>query len=79
MWDHSMNGMGFGMLGAAIFWLLLIVLTVVLVVALTKGLLGRERPPRGPQESALEILMKRYAAGEIGRDEFEQKKRDLGG
>lgn len=26
---------------------------------------------------ALEILQQRYASGEIGRDEYEQKKRDL--
>lgn len=82
MWEHTgwmMNGMGFGMVGAAIFWILLIVLIVVLVVALSKGLLGGGAPPQRPEKTALEILMQRYAAGEIGREEFEQKKRDLGG
>jgi putative membrane protein len=37
--------------------------------------------PRGePREKTpLEILQERYARGEIGRDEYEQRKRDLQG
>jgi len=66
-------GMGFGML---LFWALLIVGVIVLLRWLATGP-GRRAPPSGGA-SALEILAQRYARGEIDREEFEQKRRDLG-
>ncbi len=70
MWDYMNHygGMGFGML---IFWGLLIAALVVLL----RGTYGTEK--REPEKSALDLLKERYARGEIGRDEFEQIKRDL--
>jgi len=60
-------GMGFG-------WLFWIVIAGVLIWA-ALALSGRR--PSGRPESALDILEKRYARGEISREEFEEKKRDL--
>ena len=52
-----------------IFWILVIAGIVLLIKYLIEG--------RGGQESALEILKKRYARGEINREEFEEKKKDM--
>lgn len=50
------------------FFLILLVVVVLLL------LFGRRRDGQG-QESALDILKKRYARGEISQEEFERMKR----
>lgn len=75
-WDGGWGwgGMGFGMIGMSLFWILLI----VAIVALVRSMWGSGNPPEsGQKRTALDVLKERYARGEIGRDEFEQKKRDL--
>ena len=70
-------GWGWGFLGAAhmVLWWVLIILGIAV---LAKWLFSSGRTERGATGgTALEILKERYARGEIGRDEFEQKKRDL--
>jgi putative membrane protein len=57
------------------FWALVIV-GVVLLAKWIAGASDRSGPVQG---TALEVLKKRYAKGEIGREEFEQKQRDLEG
>ena len=74
MWDYMNHygGMGFGMgFGMLIFWGLLIAVIAVLF----RGTCRTGNPE--PKKSALDILEERYARGEIGREEFEQKKHDL--
>ncbi len=69
-------GMGYGIMGMAhgLLWLVLIGLGIA-VLARSLRNDGRSAPPQ--EESALDVLKKRYARGEIDKDEFEQKKRDL--
>ncbi|MDK9704719.1 MAG: SHOCT domain-containing protein [Sulfuritalea sp.] len=82
MWGHmgdwsgwGWGGMGFGMIGMSLFWILLI----VAIVALVKGGWGGAALSGRRPEEPLDILKQRYARGEIEREEFEQKRRDLGG
>jgi putative membrane protein len=70
-WNH-MGGAGWHMVW---FWLPLVVVIVALVL-LAARYQGRDS---SGGRSALDILKERYAKGEIDRDEFETKKRDLGG
>jgi putative membrane protein len=73
------SGYGMGWLGIIImlaFWILVIVGIIFLIRWLAVQT-KREGSGPGAEESALEILKKRYARGEIGKEEFEEKKKDL--
>jgi len=64
-WTHMMSPMGGGL-----FMLLLLVLVFVLV--------GRVmRRSTGTPETPLDILKRRYAQGEISREDFERMKQDI--
>jgi uncharacterized membrane protein len=75
MGDDMMGGWGFGMVVWGLFWVALLVLLVVVIWRLIEG---RGETARVSDESPLEILKRRYARGDIDRDEFEVMKRDLG-
>lgn len=75
-WDGMMGGMGIGLISMVLFWVLIIVGIVVLVKWLAGG---PAAPGQPPARTALDLLRERYARGEVEREEFEQKKRDLGG
>jgi putative membrane protein len=65
---------GFGM---GFMWIILIAI-IVAVILLAKGYFspGKEES-EAIGESALDVLNKRYARGEINKEEFEEKKRGL--
>ncbi len=63
--------MGIGLFGMILFWGLLIAGAVFLIRWFTREtVITRE-------DSGLEILKKRYARGEINKQEFDERKRDL--
>ena len=63
--------MGVGLLFMVLFW----VLVISGVVYLVRWLMGQG--VTGRPDSSLEILKKRYARGEISKQEFEDMRRDL--
>lgn len=67
---------GLGGLTMLVFWGLLIVGVVLLIRLLDRR---RTSPPAPTRESPIDIARRRYAAGELSRDEFEQMRRDLEG
>jgi len=60
-------------------WIIWVVV-IIAIILLAKGYLSpgeKESEPMG--ESALDVLKKRYARGEISKEEFEEKKKFLQG
>ncbi len=73
--QFSMMDYGFGagmIIFMLLFWLLIIAGLVLFIKFLWEGSGGKKA-----QESALNVLKKRYARGEISKEEFEEKKREL--
>lgn len=59
--------------------LLLWLIPLAFLVALVMYLAGPSRTWKSAAEkAAIDILNQRYARGEIGKEEFEQKNRDIG-
>lgn len=78
--NMMMNGMGKMVWGVFSFLLglLLIFLFVVIVVAAVKWLWGQNLPfLKQSRETGLDILRRRYARGEISKDEFETIRKDI--
>jgi putative membrane protein len=74
-WHYGMMGGGWGifmmMVSMVLFWGIIIG-GIILLVRFLFPQFGSKS-----SEDSLEILKRRYASGEIGKEEFETKKRDM--
>lgn len=65
---HRMWGMGGWMI---LWWIFLAAIIIAITVTVARQGKARSR------KSALDLLKERYARGEISREEFEEKRRDI--
>jgi putative membrane protein len=82
-WGMMHGWGGYGWMGPlhTISWIVVVLVAIALVVWFLRS--GAQRSPssvRSEQRSpGLDVLEERYARGEINRDEYLQKKRDITG
>ena len=83
MWGHHWGFMdgwnGFGWYGPAhmVAWLVALILIVALIAWFFRS--SSRTVATGRHSPGLDMLEARYARGEINRDEYLQKKRDIAG
>jgi putative membrane protein len=73
-WGYGMGG--FSSIIMIAFWVAAIVGVIFLIRWLVVSTGASARSGRS-EDSALEILKRRYARGEINKEEFEEKRKDL--
>ena len=66
---YGHGGMGF-------MWILFVAIIVVIAFWAVRELRKKDAHP--PADTPIDILKKRYAKGEITKDQFEQMKKDIG-
>ena len=76
MGPGMMGGFGWGWF-MTVFCILFWGLVIWGIVALVRGQSGSRGSDSSKADSALEVLKKRYARGEIDKEEYEEKKKDL--
>lgn len=68
---------GWGM-GMGWWWVIGLIIVITVVWMVFKGMSQNNRPGNPPEsKSALDYLKERYARGEINKQEFEERKKDL--
>jgi putative membrane protein len=73
MWD-MVDGMGWWMVLGSVWFVFFWAVVIWAIVRVTDR--GNRNQEAG--ESAIEILRRRYARGDIDKDQFDQMRRDLG-
>ncbi len=72
--------MGYGDMGGGVWWLWMIVPTLVVLGLIWWGIVWSGDHRRTDyRDSPRDILDRRYAAGDIDREEYERRRRDLAG
>ncbi len=76
MWTSGFHMGWFPMILMGLFWIAVIVAILFSIRWLIVSTGHRNREAK-PKDSALEVLKMRYAKGEINKEEFQEKKKDL--
>jgi putative membrane protein len=72
---------GYGMIFGPLFMILVLAVVIAVAVLLVRWLAGpwQGTPQTPPRPTALDILNERFARGEIDKQEYEERRRVLGG
>lgn len=74
-YGNGWGSMGWGMLFGGVFWIALIVLVIAGIAWFFRS--PRDIAERDRRSSGLDVLDQRYASGELDREEYLQRKRDI--
>lgn len=72
-----LRGFGGNYWGMGWWWIIGLIIVIAVVWIFVKSMNQNAGPTQSPGKSALDILKERYAKGEIEKEEFEEKKREL--
>lgn len=71
-WDHMMLGYG-----SSFMWLVIIIITGIVVYLISKRKKNLRKWDESTPESLAEMVNRRYAKGEISKEELERLKQDI--
>ena len=73
-----MDGWGYGYgLAHMVIWVVILAVIIIGIVRLVRSLSANDARVLQRRPAGLDVLEERYARGEINRDEYLEKKRDL--